>query len=588
MDGAESVRSERSTRSQGSSYYHHHPHHHHQSAPQWQPPPPPPAPPQHPSEGPQPRRHPSSASSRPHSRQGSGRDRERFGEGEPYSARGHPPSSNQQESDVENHRSREERIEVQVIPQDDNWGDNTTAITGNTSETGFSMENMSKFPTAPKDFSAKEGFTCVHYLGTAVAVLLSLFGFLSPIAMVILPRLNIIDWSLGSRSLESAMKRCAPECEGLLISFAFKLLILLLGTLAVFFRQPKATMPRMFVFRAVVLFLVFVLTFAFWLFYGVRIVQEKKTDYYGIVRFADSLVDGLLFIHYLALVLLEIRQVQPQFVVRVTRSPDGESHCYSIGILSVQRAAVTVLEHYYRDFPAYNPYLDMVGRRPGKQNMSGFKVYDVDGNEQNQSMNPGRSRAMFAAAARRRDSAHNDRFYDELEYERRVRKRRARLVVAAEEAFTHIKRLQEEQGPTVPMDPSEAAQAVFPSMARALQKYLRITRQQPRYSMESVLSHLSTCISHDLAPRAFVARYMTQGAVIMSEQDRHRPVDRWVIVCEQNVVREVEEGAAFQLRHGDVSLMCNVRKLPHFSMTEDVRDPKNDKFVLRLNSETSV
>ena len=38
------------------------------------------------------------------------------------------------------------------------------------------------------------------------------------------------------------------------------------------------------------------------------------------------------------------------------------------------------------------------------------------------------------------------RFYEEQEYDRRVRKRRARLMVAAEEAFTHIKRLQEEQG----------------------------------------------------------------------------------------------------------------------------------------------
>jgi hypothetical protein len=53
---------------------------------------------------------------------------------------------------------------------------------------------------------------------------------------------------------------------------------------------------------------------------------------------------------------------------------------------------------------------------------------------------------MFAAAARRRDSSHNDRFYDEQEYERRVRKRRARLIVAAEEAFTHIKRMQDDQG----------------------------------------------------------------------------------------------------------------------------------------------
>ena len=49
-------------------------------------------------------------------------------------------------------------------------------------------------------------------------------------------------------------------------------------------------------------------------------------------------------------------------------------------------------------------------------------------------------------ASRRKDGSHNERFYEEYEYERRVKKRRSRLVTAAEEAFTHIKRLKEEQG----------------------------------------------------------------------------------------------------------------------------------------------
>lgn len=142
-------------------------------------------------------------------------------------------------------------------------------------------------------------------------------------------------------------------------------------------------------------------------------------------------------------------------------------------------------------------------------------------------------------------------------------------------------------GPAIPMDPQEAAQAVFPSMARALQKYLRITRQQPRYTMEAVLSHLASSISHDLAPRAFIARYLGQGKVIMNERE-FRPLSRWVLVCEQNVVRELECGMEFQMRQGDVSLMCYVKKLPHFSLTEEVIDPKSNKFVLRLNSETSV
>lgn len=44
--------------------------------------------------------------------------------------------------------------------------------------------------------------------------------------------------------------------------------------------------------------------------------------------------------------------------------------------------------------------------------------------------------------SRRRDSSHNERFYEEHDYERRVKKRRARLISATEEAFTHIRRLQ--------------------------------------------------------------------------------------------------------------------------------------------------
>ena len=36
-------------------------------------------------------------------------------------------------------------------------------------------------------------------------------------------------------------------------------------------------------------------------------------------------------------------------------------------------------------------------------------------------------------------------FYEEFEHERKVKKRRARLIAATEEAFTHIKRMGENQ-----------------------------------------------------------------------------------------------------------------------------------------------
>ena len=142
-------------------------------------------------------------------------------------------------------------------------------------------------------------------------------------------------------------------------------------------------------------------------------------------------------------------------------------------------------------------------------------------------------------------------------------------------------------GPAIPMNPVEAAQSIFPPLARALQKYLRITRQQPRYSMESIIEHLALCISYDASPKAFIDRYLQQGAVIWNEKEQ-RASQTWALVCSQLVSRTAGDGCTFALRQGDVSLLVRVRKMPHFNLTEDVLDPKNNKFVLRLNSETSV
>ena len=50
----------------------------------------------------------------------------------------------------------------------------------------------------------------------------------------------------------------------------------------------------------------------------------------------------------------------------------------------------------------------------------------------------------MSTVSKRGHSSHNERYYDEGEYERKVRKRRARLITAAEESFTHIKRMRQE------------------------------------------------------------------------------------------------------------------------------------------------
>ncbi|RLV90951.1 hypothetical protein DV515_00014278, partial [Chloebia gouldiae] len=203
--------------------------------------------------------------------------------------------------------------------QDDNWGETTTAITG-TSEHSISQEDIARIS---KDLEDSVGLDCKRYLGLTVAAVLGLLVFLTPIAFILLPQI------LWREDLEP----CGTVCEGLFISVAFKLLILLIGTWALFFRQPKADLPRVFVFRALLLVLIFLFVFSYWLFYGVRILDSKDTNYQGIVQYAVSLVDALLFIHYLAIVLLELRQLQPMFTVKVVRSTDGESRYYSLGHL---------------------------------------------------------------------------------------------------------------------------------------------------------------------------------------------------------------------------------------------------------------
>ncbi|KAH3828969.1 hypothetical protein DPMN_130957 [Dreissena polymorpha] len=89
-----------------------------------------------------------------------------------------PPGGNG--SDVDSRVAESEKIEVQILPQDDNWGDNTTAYTGNTSETGFSMDDMRRFAKESFDDDSSSGIDCCRYITTGFAGLISLMAFFFP------------------------------------------------------------------------------------------------------------------------------------------------------------------------------------------------------------------------------------------------------------------------------------------------------------------------------------------------------------------------------------------------------------------------
>ncbi|KAF6715599.1 Vang-like protein 1 [Oryzias melastigma] len=473
--------------------------------------------------------------------------------------------------------------------QDDNWGETTTAVTG-TSEHSLSQEDIIRIT---KDLEDSVGLNCRRYLTRTLAVILGILVLLTPLAFLVLPHLLWPD----------KLEPCGTACEGLYISVAFKLLILLLAVWGLFFRPPRASLPRVFAFRALLSVLVLLFVISYWLFYAVRILEVKDPDYKGIVQYAVSLVDALLFIHYLAVVLLELRQLQPCFSVCVTRSTDGETRHYNLGQLSIQRAALAIIEHYYSDFPVHNPALLSASKSRAAKHLAGLKVYNVDGefpaasaegpgpgNNAAAGLAHSQSRAMIAAAARRRDTSHNELYYEEAEHERRVRKRKARLVVAVEEAFTHIKRMQEEEQKKSPgdvMDPREAAQAIFPSMARALQKYLRTTKQQHCHSMESIQQHLAFCITNNMTPKAFLESYLTPGPTLQYNRDRWL-ARHWTLISEASVTSGLRDGSVFLLKCVDFSLVIAAKRIPFVQMSEEYIDPKSHKFVLRLQSETSV
>ncbi|KAJ7333138.1 Vang-like protein 1 [Desmophyllum pertusum] len=462
-------------------------------------------------------------------------------------------------------------IQVQVIPQDDNWGETATSIT----ETATSIVTLSETDLSDV-VKERRRFSCVNFSRHVKIVpeaFLSMFAVISPILFVVFP---VVTWKPTP---------CGTNCDGLFISFAVKELLLVIGIWALYFRMSRVTLPRVFVLRVGVMVLVFLVLVCYWLFYGLRIIEKKTEQFVDILHFAVTLTDTLLFLHYASLVVLWIRQTDPLFTLKVIRSTDGVSRFYNIGPLSIQRTAVFVLEQYYKDFPEYNPYLTQTPARSSHKQFSSLKFYDIDG-KQNDKVNPRAKAILTAASTRRRDPARNDRFYEEAEFDRKVKRRKARLSNACEEAFGHIKRVQLERGPCVPMDPEETAQSLFPSFARPLQKYLRTVRLHHRFTMDGIIKHLAHCLTFDMTPKAFLERYMNDQPCV--EFTTKKRTQTWSIVCEEQVTKSLSSSTVFQLKSEDISLVVTIRKLPYFDISEDEFDFESNKFVLRLNSETSV
>ena len=595
--------------------------------------------------------------------------------------------------------AKSQQIQVQILPQDDNWGENTTAFTADFSDFNDDMTEdgrsshfngrsghhrdhhggrgssiMGKEEMMMLGSGDKRAASCYHkltgllnlyltrYFGFLCASGVCLWAFVTPILFMVLPRLNKYDqWQVAGE--------CGIECECLIIGIACKMIILLLAAFFILFRRPKALLPRLSKFRGMLVTLVGLITGAFWLFYGVRIInQHAAADYHKILQFTIAYVDVLLLVFIVSVFILKVRHIEPEYVVKMVRSPDGEQRQYTIGRMSIQRAAIWMLEQYYKDFGVYNPWLDSMHRKRAsaaqltehkktrgggggggnmsmvsgnfRDNKSIGKGEDDDGGEgmgMSRKMNSSRmTNVTSTGRAVGGGGIYNasDRLYEEYEYERKLKKRRARLVTTTEEAFTHIRRMQPDMESSTNtsnntggtgasqtlMDPYEAAQAIFMSISRDLRRYLRITRQYPYFTRESIVAHLANCVSYDMSPRSFLQRYLSPEPLCFNEQalvsastEQERKLSSvlpgssgigshgvnyhlnlktmdqsWILICDTALHQGIDDNILFVLKQNEVSLMCTFKRLPHFNLIEDILDPQRNKFVLKLNSETTV
>lgn len=153
---------------------------------------------------------------------------------------------------------------------------------------------------------------------------------------------------------------CGSECDGPLIGFVIRFIMLCVAHWALFARGKISTLPRIDTHRCLLISMAFLLTSAYWLFFLFRVYDKRYNDfeikYVTIVQFATSMLESLILLHYLAVVLLELRRRKKVYCLKVVRSPDGASQYFSCGALSIQQCAQYVIEKYSKNFKQYGPY----------------------------------------------------------------------------------------------------------------------------------------------------------------------------------------------------------------------------------------
>lgn len=103
----------------------------------------------------------------------------------------------------------------------------------------------------------------------------------------------------------------------------------------------------------------------------------------------------------------------------------------------------------------------------------------------------------------------------------------------------------------------------------------------------SILSPSILIITADCIVQAFLESYLKPGPTLQYSHNHWRS-RQWTLISEASVTSGLKDATVFLLKCVDFNLVVTAKKIPYIQMSEEYIDPKSHKFVLRLQSETSV
>lgn len=113
------------------------------------------------------------------------------------------------------------------------------------------------------------------------------------------------------------------------------------------------------------------------------------------------------------------------------------------------------------------------------------------------------------------------------------------------------------------LGPHQAARSLYPSIARSLQKYLRLTKQTGRHNLQSIYEHLAKCLLYGLSARTFIEKFTNHNPVWQQSEtnlfagcklqdstvmyparanSNQLDINSWSLVCDTLLSRHIDSG----------------------------------------------